>query len=870
MAIDFAKLITLAVEEGGDQGIYNWPSQVRNVLKKRYGELGLSRDQVSSGGEYGNSFQGALGRLLPANIESTFMANANMYARANGVPIGQQVLQDLNNRRDNVNTGTDADFMKLKAAGDLAAGNITSDDAYNISSYVGNLSFLKDASRAAAGAQGKINTLEREIVKTQQQYDNSRLGKESTKDTYEPRLASLRRQLEQAKADLPKKQERLDDYTSKFNNAYNDVANLNTSMSIVPASQVASLVYTSTTPSSVVNSLQNTINETPASQQAAQQAAQPAQQAAQQLPAELTNIPVDNDYSMDEAAVIENLIRSGRISTQQVSDYFNLPASEINSVLEQSFGYTPQQISQVATPVSMALSGVERDNDYSMEDSRIVENALRTGQVNTQQVSDYFGIPVADISRVLTTDFGYTPAQLNAVGGTTTTTAGTGTTADTTTAADTGAATAADTGAATAADTITAAGTGTTAGGLADLAAANNANLSDADRAMFAGLEGTSQGVGQDLTNVMGGQQGYTGGTLQDGSIRYNDPNVIGAQVNMPQTGVIGAEAALQGGLQGGLAGLQEGLATGATGLTGAVSSGLQELRRALGQGRQDITAGYGRAEEGFQPYMQGGEAAQAQLEALTGARGQEAFQQAYQESPYIQFLREQGTRANLAGAAATGGLGGGNVQKELTRFGQGLASQGLQQQIENLRGLTGQGLQAAQGAGQYAAGGAGQLAGLEQTQGTQALGAMQNVGQQLANLGLAGGQTAAQMGYGTGQSLADIRTRAGELMAGEISNVSRDTSNIATALGGNISNVYGTQAQNIAQLLVNSGMSQADAAQQTAQMLANISTGSAGQVTGLGTSVGQPQQQQGILGQVGQAASGIATAGGSAGFGWW
>jgi len=358
----------------------------------------------------------------------------------------------------------------------------------------------------------------------------------------------------------------------------------------------------------------------------------------------------------------------------------------------------------------------------------------------------------------------------------------------------------------------------------------------------------------------MGGQQGYTGGTLQNGNIRYNDPNVIGGQVNMPQVGVIGAEAALQGGLSGGLAGLQEGLATGATGLTGAVSSGLQELRRALGQGRQDITAGYGRAEEGFQPYMQGGAAAQAQLEALTGARGQEAFQQAYQESPYIQFLREQGMRANLAGAAATGGLGGGNVQKELARFGQGLASQGIQQQIENLRGLTGQGLQAAQGAGQYAAGGAGQLAGLEQTQGTQALGAMQNVGQQLANLGLAGGQTAAQMGYGTGQSLADIRTRAGELMAGEISNVSRDTSNLAAALGGDISNVYGTQAQNIAQLLVNSGMSQADAAQRTAQLLANIATGSASQVTGLGTSVGNIQQTEGALGQIGQAAQGIGT----------
>lgn len=611
---------------------------------------------------------------------------------------------------------------------------------------------------------------------------------------------------------------------------------------------------------------QNVLSLGGQAQQAAQQAGQQQQQAASGLPTELTNIPVDNDYSMDEAAIVENLIRSGRISTQQVSDYFNLPVSEINSVLEQSFGYTPQQISQVATPVSVALSGVVKDNNYSMEDAAIVENAIRTGQVTIQDVSDYFGLPVADINRVLTTDFGYTPAQISSAGGGEVTSQQAAQqaaqqtaqqTAQTTTGATTGAATTGTTG-----NIFSGMNTAE------DQARARQLGLTPLQYAQAGGLGANvdmnaiqaAQGVGQDLSGITG-LQGYTGGTVQGGNIRYQDPNVIGGMVNMPQTGVIGAEAALQGGLTGGLAGLQEGLATGATGLTGAVASGLQELRRALGQGRQDITAGYGRAEAGFQPYMAGGEAAQAQLEALTGARGQEAFQQAYQESPYIQFLREQGMRANLAGAAATGGLGGGNVQRELARFGQGLASQGLQQQIQNLQALTGQGLQAAQGAGGYASGGAGQLAGLAQTQGTQALGAMQNVGQQLANLGIIGGQTAAEMGYGTGQRLADIRTRAGELLAGEISDVSRDVSGLAAGLGGDISGVYATQSKNLADLLTQSGMAQADATRIAASLLSNIATGSGSQVAGLGTSVGQPQQTQGILGQVGQAASGIGTA---------
>ena len=532
------------------------------------------------------------------------------------------------------------------------------------------------------------------------------------------------------------------------------------------------------------------------------------------LPQELTQIPVDGNYSMDEAAIVESLINSGQLSVQQVSDYFGLPATQINQTLTQDFGYTPEQVAQVATTPTIA--GVAPDMDYSQADAQAVEQAIRSGQVTVQQVADQFNVPVADVNRVLTQDFGYTPERIQQVSGVPQTQQAEQTqqTQQTT-------------------QQITQPAAQDTVGGLSgrQVAQVTQPNL-------FA----TQQGVGP-----MGG-------------ISYADPNVLGGQVNMPQTGVIGAEAALQGGLSGGLAGLQEGLATGATGLTGAVSSGLQELRRALGQGRQDIQSGFGRAEQGFQPYMQGGEAAQAQLEALTGARGQEAFQQAYQESPYIQFLREQGMRANLAGAAATGGLGGGNVQKELARFGQGLASQGLQQQIQNLQGLAGQGLQATQGAGQYAAGGAGQMAGLQQAQGTQALGAMQNVGNQLANLGLAGGQTAAQMAYGTGQQLASGRTRAGELLAGEISNVGRDVSGLASALGGDISGVYGAQSQNLANLLVQSGMSQADAARIASQQLANIATGASGQVTGLGTSVGQPQQNQGMLAGLGQLASGLGT----------
>ena len=49
-----------------------------------------------------------------------------------------------------------------------------------------------------------------------------------------------------------------------------------------------------------------------------------------------------------------------------------------------------------------------------------------------------------------------------------------------------------------------------------------------------------------------------------------------------------------------------------------------------------------------------------------------------------------------MGNAAATGGLGGGNVLKELTRYNTGLASQDLQNQIANINQLSGRGFNAA------------------------------------------------------------------------------------------------------------------------------------------------------------------------------
>ncbi len=275
----------------------------------------------------------------------------------------------------------------------------------------------------------------------------------------------------------------------------------------------------------------------------------------------------------------------------------------------------------------------------------------------------------------------------------------------------------------------------------------------------------------------------------------------------------------------------------------------IDDLRAAAAQASGQINTGFDQAGGFFQPFQQGGEQAFQQQLALSGALGQDAFNQAYQESPQIAFLREQGMRANLAGAAATGGLGGGNVQRELQRFGQGLASQGLQQQIANLGNLSGMGMQGAQGMAGLATGRAGAL-------GDITLNNAQNIAAQrgdqasfigqggvnLANIGLQTGQNIGNMQFGTGRDIAQQRGRAGELLANQIQNVYGNQSNLLQNLGTNQANMIGNQAND----LINMQNAAALRAQQNA---INLGGGMANLETGLATNTantitGQPAFQ--------------------------
>jgi ribosomal protein L31 len=321
-------------------------------------------------------------------------------------------------------------------------------------------------------------------------------------------------------------------------------------------------------------------------------------------------------------------------------------------------------------------------------------------------------------------------------------------------------------------------------------------------------------------------------------------------------TGLAGSEQALGAGYESALKSLLEGMGQARTDMTtqsqaaqttisDAMKQALAGIQSSGQQAGQQAKDAYGRAEGYMQPFMQQGQQVNPLLMALTGASGQDAFNKAFTESPVQQFLMERGNLAIAANAAATGGLGGANVQKEFMRYGQGIAGQALQDQINNLMGLSGQGFNAASNAANLAARGGDVQSGITQNtgmnsanvgmSGANAIAGLQgNLGMSLGNMGMQGGLTAGNYAMNTGQNVAAGRSQAGRDLAASISQTAGNLSGIAQNQGQQASDVYGTTSGNLANLLASYGGSSADILRWLAGAQATAAQNASGQYAGV------------------------------------
>lgn len=174
-----------------------------------------------------------------------------------------------------------------------------------------------------------------------------------------------------------------------------------------------------------------------------------------------------------------------------------------------------------------------------------------------------------------------------------------------------------------------------------------------------------------------------------------------------------------------------------------AIASQERLYREGLGQQNRLFNLG----REALAPYMRTGGNALSQIAGMYGLDGTPAFDEGdlatFRASPDYEFARQEGIRALESSNAAAGMLGSGNYLRDLTTFGQGLASQNYGNHFNRLMSIAGFGQAAASS-----------MFGVSSQMGANSLGAAQNQGNALAQLALAGGQNRASGTVGAANAI--------------------------------------------------------------------------------------------------------------------
>lgn len=366
-------------------------------------------------------------------------------------------------------------------------------------------------------------------------------------------------------------------------------------------------------------------------------------------------------------------------------------------------------------------------------------------------------------------------------------------------------------------------------------------------------------------------------------------------QAAMPQQsyGLQGSEAALGSGYQQAMSNLLSGVGNAETALLQQSDLGRQRLNAALQQSQNygtqalDAIKAAGGAASG---------AISSGIGSVTGAfdegvsalrqflpQGVNAFNQiaklaggdysSYNESPDMKFLREQGERSVLQNARAAGGVGG-NVLKELQRYGTGVASQGFNDYFNRLKGVADMGYGASQGVGSLRGQQAGIVGNLSAQQAQNAMqqgqlsaGVLGNMGNDALNVGQAIlgdrqnlGANLGNLYSNAGGTAGDYALNIGNLLSGGRLQAGRDIAGIQQAQGQGLSNVVGGGASNLAQLLSGIGDNINSQQGNYASLLAGLATNTANQ-GGNQTSSAQFLNNSGIMKDIAALLQGAGTA---------
>jgi hypothetical protein len=231
-------------------------------------------------------------------------------------------------------------------------------------------------------------------------------------------------------------------------------------------------------------------------------------------------------------------------------------------------------------------------------------------------------------------------------------------------------------------------------------------------------------------------------------------------------------------------------------------------------------------------PYMQTGKGANQQQAALSGALGPEAQKAAYaqyQQSPGVAFAQAEAERALKRNASALGGLGGGNIMRDLSQLAAGTYMQDYNNQFQQLGQVADRGY----GAATTGAGLEGQQAGIQ------------------ADLG----KFAANIPLQTAMAQSGMQFQAGRDIGQAAGNTSSALAQLLQQQGAGMADITQNNTNNLNALYQNALNGDAQSKEQLAQMLSNLGMQGAGGVSGQPMI---PGFQSNYLGQLGQVAGGV------------
>ena len=351
----------------------------------------------------------------------------------------------------------------------------------------------------------------------------------------------------------------------------------------------------------------------------------------------------------------------------------------------------------------------------------------------------------------------------------------------------------------------------------------------------------TPQGYSASVMPVTGAQPMVQGLTAAPITANTTVAPVGGLPVQaqaVPQTGLIGSEAALIAGYTDAAGMVGQGYSDASDRLTEyrkAMNNRTLSLNTSLGQGSVDaINQGVA----GFDPYMKGGANAQKLYDDLTGVNGPEAqaaAQTTYQNSPALQYQMDQMQKATERSSAARGGLLSGRAGLELQRNAQGLASQDYFKNLAAVgdsanRGLTAAGQVGSLRSDQAQMGAQLQGIGLQ----AQAQYEMQkeqtrsDIAGQLSKLAESRGLTLGGMRSGLASELAAGKTVAGQAMAKTATEAASSISKLLNDQGVGVSDMMNKDISSITDFLYQSGIQDKVDMQNLAALIGNINSGQA------------------------------------------